>query len=107
MVFTPILSGSGLAGYAYLNRTREDQQERLAQSTQVRQDLTEFTSKLDTIQTSEDLMDNRMMLRVALGAFGLDEDLDSRVVLWPCFGFLCAYCETPAEGKIPGFGCYW
>jgi len=81
MVFTPILSGSGFAGFQYLTRTREEQTERLAASTQTRQQVEEFTSKLGSIETPADLMDNPMMLRVALGAFGLDEDFGNRAFI--------------------------
>ncbi|MGY9047267.1 MAG: DUF1217 domain-containing protein, partial [Rhodobacterales bacterium] len=39
---------------------------------------TAFKEQIQSVQTSEQLLDNRNLLKVALGAFGLDDDLNNR-----------------------------
>lgn len=81
MTFTPTVVGSGLAGYAFLTRTRENQQALFASSPEISRRTDRFAADLAAVQTSADLMADREMLRVALGAFGLDEDLDNRAFI--------------------------
>ena len=76
-MFAPTVLGTGLAGYTFLSRTRDTQQAALARSPQVSRDTDHFREKLSGIQTAEQLMEDRTALRVALGAFGLDEDIDN------------------------------
>tara|TARA_R110000737_G_scaffold348187_2_gene381481 strand:- start:293 stop:1996 length:1704 start_codon:yes stop_codon:yes gene_type:complete len=76
-VFTPTVMGTGVSGYEFLMRTRERQQELLAKSAPVARDTDRFVSKLKDIQTSDQLMEDRSVLKIALGAFGLDEDINN------------------------------
>ncbi|KAA2314227.1 DUF1217 domain-containing protein [Puniceibacterium sp. HSS470] len=80
-MFTPTAMGTGVSGYEFLMRTRDRQQQLLAQSAPIARDTEQFKSKLKDIQTSDQLMDDRAMLRVALGAFGLDEDINNRAFI--------------------------
>ncbi|CUH78329.1 DUF1217 domain-containing protein [Tropicibacter naphthalenivorans] len=80
-MYTPIILGTGLTGYNYVARTRDEQQEVMQKSPQVNRDTTYFKEKMQTIQTSDELLDDRALLRVALGAFGLDEDVNNRAFL--------------------------
>lgn len=80
-MFTPTSMGTGVSGYEFLSRTRERQQQNLAQSAPVAHDTEQFKAKLKNIQTSDQLLDDRAMLRVALGAFGLDEDINNRAFI--------------------------
>lgn len=75
MDFTPVLSGTGLVGYRYLERTREEQQQRLADSSVVKRETEGFVEKLNNIQTIDQLMADRDVLTVVLGAFGLQDDI--------------------------------
>lgn len=81
MTYTPTILGSGLAGYSFLTRTRDTQQELLAKSPDVARDTAKFTEKLKDIQSADELMEDRALLKVALGAFGLDEDIDNRAFI--------------------------
>ena len=81
MTFTPTLLGTGVAGYAFLARTREDQQARLEQSTVVQRDLTAFKERIEGVDTADGLLEDRALLRVALGAFGLSEDINNTAFL--------------------------
>lgn len=78
MAYTPIILGSGVAGYAFLDRTRSTQQKLFADSAEIQRDLKTFTEQIAEVQTPDDLMDDFSLFRVALGAFGLDEDIGNR-----------------------------
>ncbi|MGR3824810.1 MAG: DUF1217 domain-containing protein [Salipiger marinus] len=81
MVFAPSVLGTGLAGYSFLSRTRETQQALLAKSPVIARETTQFVEKLQEVQSSADLMADRSLLKVALGAFGLEDDLDNRAFI--------------------------
>ena len=80
-MFTPTVIGSGLAGYGFLTRTRDQQQGMLANSPQIARDTSATMERMKDVQSSDDLLDDRALLRVALGAFGLDEDINNRAFL--------------------------
>ncbi|WP_375260957.1 DUF1217 domain-containing protein [Palleronia sp.] len=81
MSFTPLVIGSGLAGWSLLTRTRETQQAAFDRSPGIGTDLAAFKTKIASIETSDQLLNDRQLLRVALGAFGLDEDIDNRAFI--------------------------
>ena len=87
MTFAPIIPTTGVAGYAYLERTRTDQQALLRASPDVSRDLEAFSGKIADIQTPDDLLNDYQLLKVALGAFGLDDDIGNR-------GFLKAVLDS-------------
>ncbi|WP_187429571.1 hypothetical protein ROLI_040390 [Roseobacter fucihabitans] len=75
MTFVPTVFGSGVAGYAFLQRTREQQQSLFEQNPLTTRETTQFAERMKDVQTSDELLEDRTLLKVALGAFGLDEDL--------------------------------
>ena len=78
MTFTPVVIGSGLVAYNFLNKTREVQANTLENSAQTQRDIAAVRDDLPKITTSQDLMDNRQMLRIVLSAFGLEEDINNK-----------------------------
>lgn len=78
MSFTPIIPASGLAGWAFLNRTRPQQEASFNAAPQLNREVSYFRETLPKLSSVDDLVGDRRMLRVALGAFGLQDDLDSR-----------------------------
>ncbi|MEP4198276.1 MAG: DUF1217 domain-containing protein [Aliishimia sp.] len=78
MAFSPVLLGTGVAGYNFLTRTRETQQSLLEQSPEITREVDNFAEGLANVESADDLMDNYQMFKVALGAFGLEEDIGSR-----------------------------
>lgn len=90
MAYTPILPATGVAGYTYLNRTRSEQQALFRASPEMQRDLDTFSSNIADVQSADDLLDNYQLLKVALGAFGLDEDLGNR-------GFMKAVLESDLD----------
>jgi hypothetical protein len=81
MTFQPVLPVGGLAGWALLDRTMDRQTELFNKSPQIVRDTEYFEKTIGDIKTAEDLVSDRRLLRVALGAFGLQEDLDSRAFI--------------------------
>ncbi|MDU9003089.1 DUF1217 domain-containing protein [Sedimentitalea todarodis] len=78
MTFQPVVVGSGIAGWKFLQRTYEPQFDAFEKSSQLSRNIEYFTDTIGTIETAEDLVKNRRVLSVALGAFGLQDDLDNR-----------------------------
>jgi len=81
MAFSPIVTGSGLSAWAFLTGTREKQMAAFESSPLIARDTERFAARIQSVQTSEQLMDDRALLRVALGAFGLDDDIDNRAFI--------------------------
>jgi hypothetical protein len=78
MSFLPAIPFGGLAGWALLERTRVRQEDAFQQSPAVMRRTTDFTERIGRITSAEQLVRDRALLEVALGAFGLDDDLRNR-----------------------------
>lgn len=81
MTFQPVLPLGGLAGWAFLNRTLASQTEAFSGSAVISRDTAYFEENIAKARTAEDLVSDRRLMRVALGAFGLDGDLDSKAFI--------------------------
>ncbi|PTR14318.1 DUF1217 domain-containing protein [Cereibacter azotoformans] len=81
MSVQPVLPLSGYAGWRFLERTMERQREVHDQSQQVRKDVAYFAEKIGTVRTAEDLVSDYRLLKVALGAFGLEEAIDGKALV--------------------------
>jgi hypothetical protein len=78
MSFQPVLPLSGFAGWSFLKKTMARQQ--AAQQSvpaQVR-DETYFRDKIGKVKTAEQLVSDKRLLRIALTAFGLEADVNSK-----------------------------
>ena len=73
MNFTPVVPLGGLSGWALLSRTSERQTDLFNKSPQIVRDTEYFEQNIAKITTAEGLVSDRRLLRVALGAFGLQE----------------------------------
>lgn len=78
MSFQPVVLGSGLAGWRFLQRTYESQFDSFNKAPQLDRNTEYFSEKIGSITSAEDLVSDRRLLTVALGAFGLSDDLDNR-----------------------------
>jgi len=78
VTFSPILPFGGYSGWVFLNRTGEAQREAFAASGQVGREVDQFRAEFASLETPEALVNNRAALSVALGAFGLQDDIDNR-----------------------------
>lgn len=78
MNFQPVVPLSGYTGWRFLQRTLETQQVAFKESVPLTRATENFREKIGSIQTAEDLVKDRRLLEVALGAFGLDEDINNK-----------------------------
>ncbi len=76
--FQPIVPQTGLVGWRFLERTAETQRVAFEKSPELLRDLEYFKENVGDMTTAEDLVNDYRMLKVALGAFGLEDDLDKR-----------------------------
>lgn len=77
MTFQPIVPFSGYSGWLFLERTADTQRATFNESASVVRVTDNFREKINDIQTAEDLVNDRELLSVALGAFGLDDDINN------------------------------
>jgi hypothetical protein len=80
-MFAPVLPIGGLGGWALLNRTIDRQQAQFARSPEVKRDLAHFRETIGKVKSAQELVSDRRLLRVALGAFGLQDDLQNRAFI--------------------------
>lgn len=78
MTFTPIVPFGGIAGKLFLDRTRENQQSAFVQSPRLERNTVYFSDTIAKVSTAQALVEDRRLLEVALGAFGLDSDINNR-----------------------------
>lgn len=78
MSFQPVIPQSGLAGWRFLQRTFDQQTVVFAEGPQLLRDTAYFEARIGSINSAEQLVADRRLLRVALGAFGLQDDINNR-----------------------------
>ncbi|WP_158965694.1 DUF1217 domain-containing protein [Chachezhania sediminis] len=78
MSFQPVIPIGGLAGWRFLERTRESQFDAFTKSAQLERDADYFTQNIGKITSAEELVADRRLLSVALGAFGLQDDINNK-----------------------------
>lgn len=81
MNFQPVLPIGGLPGWVLLNNTLERQTEVFNKSPLITRDTAYFEANIGKVDTAEQLVSDRRLLRVALGAFGLQDDLNNRALI--------------------------
>lgn len=77
MSYSVTLPLTGYQGWVFLKRTQEKQETLLAKAPAQQRDEEYFRDKIGSITSAADLMSDRKLLRVALGAFGLSEDINN------------------------------
>ena len=78
MTFQPVIPLSGNAGWAFLSRTASTQEAAFQRGPALQRDTSYFVENIGSIQSAEELVADRRLLTVALGAFGLDDDLPNK-----------------------------
>ena len=81
MSFQPVLPLRGFQGWQFLKANLETQQARFAEAPAQGRDREYFREKIGSITSAEDLVKDYRLLRVALGAFGLSDDLPNRAFM--------------------------
>lgn len=78
MGFQPIVVGTGLVAWRNLQRTLPSQMEVFSNSAEQKRLTTHFEQKAGSLKSAEDVVADRQILSVALGAYGLQDDLSNR-----------------------------
>lgn len=78
MTFNPVIPFGGLSGWAFLKKTDQAQREAFSNSSVVQRDIDYFKENMSKALTSEQLVEDRRLLSVALGAFGLEDDINNK-----------------------------
>ena len=81
MSFQPVIVGSGLVGWNFLQSTFDRQNELFQKSPLILRDSEYFAENIANVQSAADLVDDRRLLRVALKAFGLQDDINSKALI--------------------------
>jgi hypothetical protein len=77
-MFQPVIPLSGLGGWRFLQATYDNQFKAFTQSAQLQRTSEYFRENIGAIETAEELVKDRRLLTVALGAFGLQDDINSQ-----------------------------
>ncbi|MEH6644353.1 DUF1217 domain-containing protein [Sulfitobacter sp.] len=77
-MFQPVIPVSGLGGWRFLQQTYDSQFKAFSESTQLQRDTDYFRENIGQVETAEQLVGDRRLLTVALGAFGLQDDINSK-----------------------------
>ncbi len=80
-MYRPVVPLSGLPGWRFLERTYDAQRTNFAKSPELARDTAYFAATIGKVTSAEALVSDRRLLRVALGAFGLQDDLNSRALI--------------------------
>ena len=78
MSFQPLVPLSGIAGLRFMERTQEAQLEVFNKSPQIEREIQYFKENISGALTAESLTDDFLLRKIALGAFGLDDDLPKK-----------------------------
>ncbi len=81
MTYAPVIPATGALGWAFLKRTATAQQATLAKSPEVQRDADYFRARIGKVDTADQLVADRRLLRITLEAYGLEADLDSRAFI--------------------------
>lgn len=81
MTFQPFVPIGGVGGWRFLQNTIETQRAAHGEGAILQRDLDYFRENIASIKTAEDLVGNYRLLSVALGAFGLSEDIGSKFLI--------------------------
>ena len=81
MSFQPVIPLDGYVGWRFLQRTLESQSTAHANTPAAQRDETYVRENIGEITTAKDLVSDRRLLRVALTAYGLADDLPNRAFI--------------------------
>lgn len=81
MSVQPLLPLGGYAGWRFLSGSLGSQLDRVATSPVEARDMAYFRDRIASVESAADLVSDFRLLRVALGAFGLQEDLPNRAFI--------------------------
>ncbi len=81
MFFQPAIGLGGYSGWLILEKTEVRQRETFEKSPVLDRDIDYFRENISSALTAEDLVNDRRLLSVALGAFGLGEEIGKKAFI--------------------------
>lgn len=81
MTYQPIVPLSGYTGWRFLQRTLPAQKEAFQESATVKRDVENFREKIGSVLSAAELVEDYDLLRVALGAFGLQDEIGNKYLI--------------------------
>ena len=81
MTFQPVVPSGGLVGWRYLSLTLDRQMDAFSNSPWNQRDTDYFSETIASVRSAEALVSDRRLLRVALGAFGLQDDINNKAFI--------------------------
>jgi hypothetical protein len=78
MSFQPQIPLAGISGWRLFQRTQATQQAAFERSPQLQRDIAYFEQNIGKVKTAEELVSDRRLLQVALGAFGLESEISKK-----------------------------
>ncbi|MCF6274148.1 MAG: DUF1217 domain-containing protein [Robiginitomaculum sp.] len=78
MPFAPVIPLGGLGGWRFLERTQDTQQALFNRSPDIQREVDYFKENIGNITSSAELVGDRRLLAVALGAFGLSDEINKQ-----------------------------
>ncbi len=81
MSFDPIVPVGGVAGYRLLVRTETTQRAVFDRQPEIARDVAYFQENIAKVTSAEQLVADRRLLTVALGAFGLGDEIDKKAFI--------------------------
>lgn len=81
MSFQPVLPLGGFVGWQFLQRTLPQQSENFRNGPELSRDVAHARETLGSVLTPDQIIEDRQLLKVALGAFGLQDDLPNRAFI--------------------------
>lgn len=81
MSFQPMIPLAGPAGWRFLQRTLPNQQQAFEKGPALQRELEYFSENIGAVTNAADLVSDRRLLKVALGAFGLEGEIDKKAFI--------------------------
>ena len=78
MTYSPVVPFGGYSGWAFLKRTQASQRSTFDNTAQLQRDEAYFRKNIGKVNSAEDLVADRRLLQVALGAYGLEGDINNK-----------------------------
>ncbi|MBP7001949.1 DUF1217 domain-containing protein [Amaricoccus sp.] len=81
MGFSPQIPLAGIAGWRFLQRTQATQEAAFAKGAELQREIAYFRENIGSVTSAEELVADRRLLKVALGAFGLEGEIDKKAFI--------------------------
>lgn len=81
MSFAPLIPFPGIVGWEFLKRSEAAQSATLSRQPALLRDEAYFRDRIGKVDTAEELVSDRRLLRISLEAFGLQDDLNARAFI--------------------------